>query len=302
MDALRVRPDLAHKVDFNAAKLSAQRPQPAHALHKTVVKQPFANKVIWITGASSGIGAALAEYLAARGATLILSARRTELLQQLQSSLPNSQCHHLLPLDLEQPEGLRSKVQEAIALWGPVDILINNAGLAQRSLVVETQLSVDRRIMEINFFGTVAMTKAMLPSMLARGQGQIMTVSSVAGKIGSQTRSSYSASKHALNGYMESLRAEVWHTGVRVQLACPGWVNTDIGKAALDGNGNPLSDKVGTIDFGISAEACAKDICRALLKQREEIVIGRGMSRIAPALKRLFPNLVNRLMRQKVYR
>jgi short-subunit dehydrogenase len=306
MDAQAAIAQVAQKVDFNTARLRSDN-DTSHTDHQIsssaiAPEQTFTDKVIWITGASSGIGAALASHLAARGAKLILSSRRVELLQQLHTELPNNQRHHVAPLDLEHPEGLYAKVQAIINDLGPIDILINNAGIAQRSLVVDTQLAVDRRIMEINFFGTVAMTKAVLPSMLARGQGQIMTVSSIAGKIGSQTRSSYSASKHALNGYMESLRAEVWHTGVRVQLACPGWVNTDIGKGALDGDGQPLSDKVGTINFGITPEACATDIARALLKQREETIIGKGVVRLAPTLKRLFPNFVNKMMRRKVYR
>ena len=143
------------------------------------------------------------------------------MLEQLRAELPNSSQHQVLMLDLEQPENLYAKVQDIISCWGPIDILINNAGIAQRSRVLETQLAVDRRIMEINFFGTVAMTKAVLPSMVARGAGQIMTVSSVAGKIGSQTRSSYSASKHALNGYMDSLRAEVWHSACACNWPAP---------------------------------------------------------------------------------
>ena len=261
----------------------------------------FYNKVIWITGASSGIGSALARHLAAQGARLILSSRRTDMLEQLRIELTNSSHHHVVKLDLEQPEALYDRVQNVIGDWGPIDILINNAGIAQHSRVLETQLAVDRRIMEINFFGTVAMTKAILPSMVAQGAGQIMTISSVAGKIGSQTRSSYSASKHALNGYMDSLRAEVWHSGVHIQLACPGWVNTDIGKGALDGAGIPLANRVGTIDFGISAENCAQGIAKALLMHRDETVIGRGWVRIAPTLKRIFPNLVHRIMRRQVY-
>ena len=258
----------------------------------------FYNKVIWITGASSGIGSALARHLAAQGARLILSSRRIEKLEQLRIELTNSSHHKVVKLDLEQPEALYDRVQHVISDCGSIDILINNAGIAQCSRVIDTQLAVDRRIMEINFFGTVAMTKAVLPSMVAQRAGQIMTISSVAGKIGSQSRSSYSASKHALNGYMDSLRAEIWHSGVHVQLACPSWVNTDIGKAALDGDGNALADKVGTIDFGISAEDCARGIATALLIHRDETIIGRGWVRIAPALKKIMPNLVHRIMRR----
>jgi dehydrogenase/reductase SDR family protein 7B len=290
---------------LSIAKQSSPRLRLAHSCSaptSSTKNLTFYNKIIWITGASSGIGSALARHLAAQGARLILSSRRIEKLEQLRTELVNSSQHQVFQLDLEQPEALYTRVQNVISDWGPIDILINNAGIAQRSRVLETQLAVDRRIMEINFFGTVAMTKAILPSMVARGTGQIMTVGSVAGKIGSQTRSSYSASKHALNGYMDSLRAEVWHSGVHVQLACPGWVNTDIGKGALDGNGNALADKVGTIDFGISAEDCAQGIATALLMHRDETIIGRGWVRMAPALKRIFPSLVNRIMRRKVYR
>jgi len=261
----------------------------------------FRDKTIWITGASRGIGAALAQYLSACGANLILSSRHINTLREIHRALTNHNRHQIVPLDQEQPEALSQQIQTVLLTGPAIDILINNAGIAQHSDAIETQLFVDRRIMEINFFGTIAMTKAILPSMIARGHGQIMTVSSISGKVGSQTRSSYSASKHAIIGYMDSLRAEVWKQGINIQVACPGWVNTDIGKSALDGNGNALAELARTIDFGISPERCAQQISQALVKQTDEVIVSRGLMRLVPTIKRLFPGIMNSLLRHNKY-
>ncbi len=165
------------------------------------------NKTVWITGASSGIGEGLANALAAKGAKLILSARNQEKLSVLKQQLANSEHHKIVPLDLAEPEKLLEDLPKIIEEIGPIDILINNAGLSQRSIARETLLDVYRRVMEVNYFGTIAMTQAILPSMIAAKQGMIVTVASVAGKVGGKGMSGYSASKHAIIGYMDSLRA-----------------------------------------------------------------------------------------------
>src|SRR5688572_929881 len=168
------------------------------------------NKVIWLTGASSGIGEALAYELANKGAKLILSARRKEELERVKSNCNEAARKdiRILPLDLAQAESLEGATQAAIQLFGHVDILINNGGISQRSLVQESTMDVYRRLMEVNFFGALALTKYILPHFVSRKQGHIATLSSVAGKYGTPYRSGYAASKHALHGFFDAVRAE----------------------------------------------------------------------------------------------
>ena len=262
----------------------------------------FSGRTVWITGASSGIGEALAEELAVRGAHLILSSRRPDALADVRSRLGQPDRHHIVPLDLGDPESLGEIVDQTLERVPSVDVLINNGGVSQRAFAVETDLAVDRRLMEINYLGTVAMTKAVLPGMLERGQGWIVCVSSVAGKVGSQMRSGYSASKHAVVGYMDCLRAEVFGQGVRVLVACPGWVRTNISFNAMNGRGEPENVMDPTIANGISAQDCARAIIRGLDKGRDEVIIGKGLSRMGPTIKRLAPGLVNRIIRSAVLR
>lgn len=259
------------------------------------------DRVIWITGASSGIGEALAVELARRGARLILSSRRREALESVRERLNSPQSHWIVPLDLGRPESLQAIVDATLPEVGRVDILINNGGVSQRSLAHETELSVDRRLMEVNYLGTVAMTKAVLPDMLKHQAGWIVAVSSVAGKVGSQMRSGYSGSKHAVVGFMDCLRAELWSAGIRVLVACPGWVRTNISLNALNAKGDSENIMDKTTAGGISAEACALAIIRALEKGRDEVIIGKGLSRLAPTVKRFLPGLLNQINRRKAF-
>lgn len=172
----------------------------------------ISNKVIWITGASSGIGEALAYELAGKGARLILSARRKEELQRVKGNCPaKSQGNiQILPLDLEKSGTLKLSTDAAVQIFGHIDILINNGGVSQRSFAKDTIEEADRKIMEVNFFGTIAVTKYLLPHFLQRKEGHYVTVSSVTGIFGTPYRSTYAASKHALHGFFDSLRAELW--------------------------------------------------------------------------------------------
>src|SRR6266850_1021844 len=203
------------------------------------------NKVIWLTGASSGIGEAVAYELAKKGSKLILSARRKDELERVKGNcFPKSQAHiRILPLDLAEPSTLPILVEAAIQVFGHVDVLINNAGIGQRSLAKETVLEVDRKIMEVDYFGTVSLTKLLLPHFLKRKSGHFVTVSSVMGKIGTPHRSGYAAAKHALHGFFDSLRAEVWkeNKNILVTLICPGWVKTQVTINALTGDGSKLN-------------------------------------------------------------
>src|SRR5882724_5284409 len=176
----------------------------------------LSNKVIWITGASSGIGEALVYELARnKGVKLILSSRRKEELERVKGNCPQPVQANIrtLPLDLGQPETLRLCVEAAVQFFGHVDILINNGGISQRSLAKDTQLKVDRQVMEVDYFGAFALTKYLLPYFLKRKSGHFVTVSSVMGKMGTPYRSGYAAAKHALHGFFDSLRAELWKEG-----------------------------------------------------------------------------------------
>jgi dehydrogenase/reductase SDR family protein 7B len=255
------------------------------------------DQVVWVTGASSGIGEAVARDLARRGARLILSARRSDRLEALRQELGEPQRHAVVPLDLADTGAIPTAVDSALAHAGGVDVMVHNAGISQRSLVVDTDLEVDRRLLEVNFFGTVALTKALLPSMLAAGGGRFVVVTSLVGKIGTPVRSAYAASKHALHGFFDSLRAELWAEGIRVTLVCPGFIKTELPLHALTGDGSPQ----GTMDraqlAGYPADRCAAKIARAVERDREEVLIG-GRERYAVYLKRLLPGVFSRLIRQ----
>ncbi len=197
----------------------------------------FSTSIVWITGASSGIGEATALALAKLGARLILSARRADELQRVatQTGLPPSDVL-VLPMDMTDTTSLAAHVETVRQHFGRIDYVFQNAGITQRSTVADTDLAVYRRLMDVNFFGVVALTKAVLPLMLEQGSGHFVVTSSVAGKIGTKQRSGYCASKHALHGFFDAFRAENHHVGLRVTIVCPGYVQTPISeltKAAL---------------------------------------------------------------------
>ena len=164
------------------------------------MSQRFANKVIWITGASSGIGASLARAFSAEGAQLILSARRAQRLQALQAQLSHPEQTLVLPLDVTHPESIDRATQEALGWRGHIDMLVNNAGISQRSCVADTSMDTFRHVMEVNYFGIVHLTGGVLPDMIARGEGHVVNVSSVAGYVSTPMRSAYASSKHAAVG------------------------------------------------------------------------------------------------------
>lgn len=253
-------------------------------------------KTIWITGASSGIGEALAYELADRGAHLVLSARSEEKLEAVRAACIDPQHHIVLPLDLADTGALLEKAAEAERRAGRIDVLVNNGGISQRSLVVETALEVDRRLMEVNYFGTVALTKAVLPSMLERGTGRFVVVSSLVGHISTPMRSAYAASKHALHGFFEALRAEVYDQGVRVTMVCPGFVRTQISVSALTGDGTPQGTMDRAQENGLAPEACAAAIAEALAAGKDEVFIG-GFERYGVYVNRLSPALFRAAVR-----
>ena len=235
----------------------------------------FEGKVIWITGASSGIGEALAVQLSAYNTRLILSSNQDEELVRVKSRLKlKPEDVYVLPLDLNEPESLEGKAKEALKAFGHIDILINNGGISQRSMVMDTSIETIRKIMEINFFSGVILTKCVLPSMLARGSGHIVAVSSITGKFGFPLRSAYSASKHAIYGFYESLGAEYYDQGIRSTIICPGRVRTNISVEALGPDGKPQKIMDRGQEKGVTPESCAKDIINGIRKNKRDVYTG----------------------------
>ncbi|MDC1030343.1 SDR family NAD(P)-dependent oxidoreductase, partial [Flavobacteriaceae bacterium] len=186
------------------------------------------DEVIWITGASSGIGEELAKQYAKRGSKLILSARRKAELERVRNSCLNSNNIKIVPLDLTDFSDLPNKVEEAKQCFGTIDLLVNNGGVSQRSLIMDTNFDVYKQLVDINYLGTVALSKALLPHFIERQQGHFAVVTSVMGKYGSPFRSGYAGAKHALHGFFDVLRMEHQKDNISVSLLCPGFVQTNV--------------------------------------------------------------------------
>jgi short-subunit dehydrogenase len=260
-------------------------------------------KIIWITGASSGIGEALAYELSKKGCKLILSARRkTELERVKGNCLASAQADiRVLAFDITEPTMLAMNTQGAIQFFGRVDILINNSGISQRSLVKDTIVDVDRKLMEVNYFGPIALTKQLLPFFIKQKSGHYVNVSSLTGKFGTPFRSGYAATKHALHGFFDALRAEHYKDNIKVTMICPGFIHTPITLSAVTGNGTPLGKMDDAQYKGKPASWCAKKIVRAIAKQKEEVYIG-GKEVLAVYIKRFFPKLFSRVIRKVAVR
>lgn len=258
----------------------------------------FQEKVVWITGASSGIGKALALELSNQNALLIISARNQEALESVKSICKNSQNVKVLPLDLEDYGSFAATVKEAISWYGRIDILVNNGGISQRSFAKDTLVEVDKRIMEVNYTGTVALTKAVLPHFLEKKQGHIVVTTSIVGKIGTPLRSSYSASKHALHGFFDSLRAEVYDDNVDVTLICPGFVSTNISMNALTGDGTSQQKMDTATANGISPERFARLMAKAIENKKEEVYIAGFKEKLGVYVKRWIPKLFSVMVRK----
>jgi short-subunit dehydrogenase len=259
----------------------------------------FRDKVVWVTGASSGIGAALAVAFSREGAKVVLSARNAAELERVRAACDGGTDRHLvLPLDLTKYDMLPVAVSAVIDRFDRVDVLVHSGGVSQRSLVKDTDLATDRAIMDLNFFGTIALTKAVLPSMLARGGGHIVPISSVVGYVGTPLRSTYSASKHALHGFFDSMRAELAKDGISITIICPGYIRTNVSRNALTGDGTALGTMDPTHQDAMLPKECARRIVNAVAKRKEESIVG-GKERWAVLLKRFAPGLVSRMVRMK---
>lgn len=260
------------------------------------IQEYFAGKTVWLTGASSGIGEQLAYQLNLHGAKLIISSRRAEELERVKGNMPGNKSDvHVLPLDLERTDQLPDAVAQASNMFGPIDILINNAGIAQRDFAMNTRFSIDRKIMEVNYFATILLTKLLLPGMLERKSGHIVVVSSMSGKYGIPRSSAYAASKHALHGFFDSLRAEIGTRTVALTVIIPGIINTGITRSAMRGDGTAYGKQERTQSEGCPPEKAALQMMKAIASRKEEAFVG-GVEKATLILNRLFPRFVNKLI------
>lgn len=259
----------------------------------------FAGKVVWITGASSGIGEATAYRFAQEGAKVIVTALEADLLDNVVA-----RCKELgapdaaaLAFDLSDSEGLDGLADQAWNRFGGIDIFYNNAGISQRGTTVETEMRVIRKVMDVDFFAPVILTKNILPRMIGNGGGQLVVTTSIAGRFGFPLRCAYSSAKHALYGFFETVQAENYDQNIRVTIVCPGRVQTNISKYALEKDGTPHGKMDAGQAGGVTPQHAADKIVRAVYRKKREVLVGRYELLMA-YIKQFFPGLAARLARR----
>ncbi|MFV8364997.1 SDR family oxidoreductase [Flavobacterium sp. XS1P27] len=258
------------------------------------------SKIVWITGASSGIGEALAYELATRNCKLILSARNIKALEVVKSKCSTAEVV-ILPFDLSDFYNAKNQVDNAIAVFGKIDILVNNGGVSQRSLIADTDFEVDKKLIEVDYLGTVALTKALLPHFIKNKKGHFVTVTSLMGKFGSPYRSGYCGAKHALHGFFDVLRMEHQKDNINVTLICPGFIQTNVAKNALTADGSKQNtDDEATLN-GMPVVIFVKKLIKAVESNTFEAYIG-GKEVLGVYLKRFFPKLLHRFVLQSKVR
>jgi short-subunit dehydrogenase len=263
-----------------------------------VAKQSFVDKVIWITGASSGIGEELACIFAKQGAKIVISSNEENELVRVKEKCGNGDNILALPLDLTETETFVAKVSEVLGRFGRVDILINNGGISHRSSAKDTGDEVLKKVIAVDFTGHAALTHAVLPPMIERKTGHIVVTSSLAGLLSIPTRAVYCAAKHALHGYFNALRAEVWRDGIKVTLVCPAGVRTRIGYSSLLGDGGKYGRTDEHIEAGMAPDVCAGLIVKAIVKGKEEVHLGRFGQKYPVFIARFFPSLYSWLLKR----
>lgn len=236
----------------------------------------FKDKIVWITGASSGIGRQIAIQLASEKAILILTSSNVEVLNKLTEILSSQTKCYALPFDLLNVDKIQDLVNNALKLEEKIDYVIQSAGISQRALAEETAMDVNRKLMELNFFATVAISQAILPHFKKINSGNITVISSVAGLMGFPLRSGYAASKHALKGYFETLQTELYPTNIKVVIVYPGRIDTNISRNALTGNGTQYGQTDENNEVGMSVEVCAKKIINAIKNDEKSIIIAKS--------------------------
>ncbi|MGB6268302.1 MAG: SDR family oxidoreductase [Olleya sp.] len=255
----------------------------------------FKNKVVWITGASSGIGKGLVLALSKIDCQLIISSRHEATLNEIKTGCPNPNNIVVLPFDLANYNTMKLVVEQAINYFGKVDILINNGGISQRSLIIDTNISVDKKLMDIDYLGTVALSKALLPHFIKNKTGHYAVVTSLMGKFSSPYRSGYCGAKHALHGFFDAMRMEHEKDNVKVTLICPGFVNTNIAKNALIGDGSLQNSQDTATENGLSVSEFSNRMIKAIQKEKFEAYIGKKEV-LGVYLKRFFPKLLHKFV------
>lgn len=260
----------------------------------------FEGKVVWITGASSGIGAALSKAFAGQGAKVILSSRRREALEDVKAALPCDPSQAaVLVLDLEDIDSLPSKVQEAQSCFGRVDILINNGGISSRFLARDSKMAVYRKVMAVDFFSHIQISTALLPHFRENQSGHIVNISSACGKFGVPLRTGYCAAKHALQGFFNALRLEEADSGLKVTNICPGFVRTEVALNAVDADGKPVGIMDELVSGGMRVERCAELVLGAVCHNLDEAWVAKGLELFALYLHQYFPSLFYILAQKK---
>jgi short-subunit dehydrogenase len=254
----------------------------------------FVGKRAWITGASSGIGEALVHEFARRGATLIISSNDLPGLERVKAASPGNPNITCVPFDLSDTSGIETIVEQQLKGSAKIDYLINIGGISQRARIDETPLWLDRKIFEINYFGTIALTKAVLPYMIRQKSGHIAATSSISGRFGFPLRSAYSASKQALHGFFETLYLENKPNNIRTSVIIPGRVRTSISFHALDPEGKEHSRMDEGLNKGISPEKAARIIIRGIAMNKREILVGSS-ELIMLYIRRIWPWLFFRI-------
>lgn len=272
--------------------------------HKEKVMTYSSEITVWITGASSGIGEAMAYRYASLGASVILSSRNETRLNEvaekcriIASAKTDNPEFFVIPLDISSEDSISEAWNSVKALNRRINILINNAGISQRALTRDASIDIDKKVMTLNYFGPVFLTKLVLPHMLENGGGHIAATSSIVGKFGFPLRSAYSASKHALKGFFESLDAEEYKNNIRVTLLYPGFITTNISVNAVTADGTPSGKMDKNQKGGMSAEACAKKIVKAIDKGKHEVLVGRKELMLVH-IRRFLPALYYKMARK----
>lgn len=252
----------------------------------------FEGKTAWITGASSGIGAALAREWASRGANIVLSGRDEARLGEVAADLPTETL--ILPFDVRDDAAMQAATDKAVA-WKGVDIFVANAGVSQRSAAVDTEMSVYREIIDIDLTAQIAATQALLPHVTERGSGHLLFISSIAGKVGVPMRTAYCAAKFGLAGYADALRAELSQSGVQVHVIYPGSVATDVSRNALTSDGSKRGRSDSVIDNGIPPAEAAQRIIDAVAAGEREIIVANGMEQAMGEMRRTPDQLLDQV-------
>jgi len=279
-----------------------------HVISNKKKRAALNGKVVLITGASSGLGEALAHVFYSCGCKLILVARRKQELQRVKDTLLST--HHtvptnvpvILPLDLTEIHSLSAEVSKVLKIHGRIDILINNAGISYRGEIIDTKTDIDIKVMLINYFGQIALAKAVLPSMIKQNSGHIVCISSIQGKIAIPFRSAYAASKHALQAWCDTARAELDAKNIKITVVSPGYIKTSLSLNAVTGSGEKYGIMDETTEKGYPPLEVAEKILNAVARGDKEVTIGNFSQKVAILLRIIWPSAYFWVMQNRAKR